>query len=157
MATSKKILVLDDEPHLLDWLDEYLQSKGYLTQFVTSIPDAINALRSGSSIIFRMIILDLNVPAPGDYAELLKHRSQTHEVYRGLYVAEQARNMGYRGRQVIVYSVHDVDAVRLITERIGVTYITKGRPREFKTEIDHVLSYDPTETKIQPVAQPKRL
>jgi CheY-like chemotaxis protein len=145
MTTHSSVLVLDDEPHLLDWLVEYLQAKGYATTFATDIAEAMTALRSG--VAFRMMILDLNVPAPGEYAEILKSRGSTYENYRGLYVAEKARNMGYRGRQVIVYSVHDIDAVRLVTDRIGATYITKGRPRAFKAELDQVLSFDPSTPK----------
>lgn len=139
------VLILDDEPHLLDWLAEYLQAKGYKTTFAVNIAEAIAALTSGTK--FRMMILDLNVPAPGEYSELLRSRGPTHENYCGLYVAEEARSMGYRGRQVIVYSVHDVEAVRLITNKLNATYITKGRPRAFKTEIDQVLSYDPSAQK----------
>lgn len=142
MSVSNTILVLDDEPHLLDWLDEYLQAKGYKTRFATNIAEAIDALNASEE--YRMLILDLNVPAPGEYTELLKRKGQIYEAYRGLYVAEQARTHGYRGRQVVVYSVHDIEAVRAVTDRIGVTYITKGRPRAFKSEINDILSYDPS-------------
>jgi CheY-like chemotaxis protein len=145
MTTHSNVLVLDDEPHLMDWLVEYLQAKGYATTFATDVAEAMAALKSGAT--FRMMILDLNVPAPGEYSELLRSRGSTYESYHGLYVAEQARNMGYRGRQVIVYSVHDVQTVRLITDRIGATYITKGRPRSFKAELDQVLSFDPSAPK----------
>lgn len=141
--SSRDILILDDEPHLLEWLVEYLQARSYKTMFTEDVAQAIAALKSG--ITFRMMILDLNVPAPGEYTELLRSRGPTHDNYRGLYVAEQARNMGYRGRQVVVYSVHDVEAVRRITDRIGTTYITKGRPRAFKAEIDQVLGFDPSD------------
>lgn len=140
--TSKDILILDDEPHLLDWLVEYLEAKGYRATFAVDVARAMEALNAG--VIFRMMILDLNVPAPGEYYSLLQSRGHIYESYRGLYVAEQARNMSYRGRQVIVYSVHDIEEVRLVTERLGATYITKGRPRTFKAEIDQVLSFDPS-------------
>lgn len=142
---ATEVLILDDEPHLLDWLAEYLEAKGYKTTFVVDISSAMAALRSG--VQFRIVVLDLNVPATGEYSELLRERGSVYEIYRGLYVAEQARNMGYRGRQVIVYSVHDVDSVRAVSDRLGTTYITKGRPRIFKEEIDQVLSFDPSEAR----------
>lgn len=144
MADKQNILIMDDEPHLLEWLVEYLRAKGCATTIVTDITGAMAMLRSDFK--FRILVLDLNVPAAGEYAELLAARGSLYETYRGLYVAEQARNMGYRGRQVIVYSVHDVDAVNEVTQRIGVTYATKGRPRAFKAEIDSVLSFDPSVT-----------
>jgi CheY-like chemotaxis protein len=140
---NKKVLVLDDEPHVLEWLQEYLESKGCQVVFAVNIQEAVQAINSGHE--FRMMILDLNVPASGEFSEILKSKGPAFENYRGLYIAEQARTMGYRGPQVIVYSVHDLDEIRLVTERIGVTYVTKGRPRAFKSEIDNVLSYDPTE------------
>ncbi len=135
-------LILDDEPHLLSWLEEYLIAKGLRVRFATDVAGAIGLLESET---FRVLVLDLNVPAPGDYQELLKSRGYLYVEYRGLYVAEYARTLGYRDRQVIVYSVHDVDAVRAITDKIGITYCVKGRPRSFKAEIDDVLSYDPSD------------
>lgn len=134
-------LILDDEPHLLDWLAEYLESKGLAVRFVTDVDEALKALQREK---FRVLILDLNVPASLAHIESLRRRGPDYEEYRGLYVAEHARNLGYRDRQVIVYSVHDVEAVRVVSGRIGVTYCIKGRPRNFKSELDDVLSYDPT-------------
>lgn len=141
MTTSDSVLILDDEPHLLQWLEEYLNKKGCNVIFATNVQEAFSALNNAEK--FRMMILDLNVPASGEYSAVLAQKGAIFENYRGLYIAERARNLGYRRTQVIVYSVHDSDDVRLITDQIGVTYITKGRPRVFKTEIDYVLSFDP--------------
>ena len=66
-----------------------------------------------------------------------------YEKYPGLTVADYARQRGHLGRQVIVYSVHDDDAVRAEVVRLGSTYLMKGRPRQFKRELEDVLSYDP--------------
>ncbi|TDR82999.1 response regulator [Paludibacterium purpuratum] len=138
---NNKILVMDDEPHILDWLSDYLAEKGYECTFAKNVAEAVEQLKTST---FRMLILDLNVPAPGEYGTAIKAKGDLFTVYRGLYVAEMARGMGYRGRQVIVYSVHDVDEVRTQTDRMSVSYVTKGRPRSFKKEIDDVLSFDPT-------------
>jgi hypothetical protein len=35
--------------------------------------------------------------------------------------------------------------IQELADRIRVQYITKGRPRQFKDEIDRILEYDPTE------------
>lgn len=139
--TREQVLIMDDEPHLLDWLAEYFNKKHYDCRFAINIAEAIELLKTET---FRMLVLDLNVPAPGEYTSLLNAKGSLYQKYRGLYVAEYARTIGYRDRQVVVYSVHDVDEVRLQTERMRVTYVTKGRPRAFKLEIDDVLSFDPS-------------
>lgn len=142
--TREQVLIMDDEPHLLNWLSEYFDKKGFGCVFATNVAEAIEQLDTQS---FRMLVLDLNVPAPGEYSKILNDRGTLFQKYRGLYVAEYARTKGYRDRQVVVYSVHDVDEVRLHAGRMRVTYVTKGRPRAFKLEIDDVLSYDPSAKK----------
>lgn len=139
---NRKILILDDEPHSISWLPEYLASKDYSCVIAKNIKEAIEQV---SNEKFRAIVVDLNVPAPGEYAAALAAKGEVYVKYRGLYFAEHARTLGYRNRQVIVYSVHDIDEVRLVTDRIRIDYATKGRPRDFKALIDDVLSYDPTE------------
>jgi CheY-like chemotaxis protein len=139
--TKEQVLIMDDEPHLLDWLVEYFDKKGYASRFAINVSEAVDLLNQER---FRMLVLDLNVPAPGEYSQILNNKGTLFQKYRGLYVAEYARTKGYRDRQVVVYSVHDVDEVRLHAERMSVTYVTKGRPRAFKVEIDDVLSYDPS-------------
>ena len=139
---NTEILILDDEPHNISWLPEYLADKGYSCAIATNIKEAIELLSAKS---FRAIVVDLNVPAPSEYSSALAAKGEVYVKYRGLYFAEYARTLGYRNRQVIVYSVHDIDEVRLVTNRIRIDYATKGRPRDFKALIDDVLSYDPTQ------------
>lgn len=140
---SKEILILDDEPHNISWLPEYLDGRGYLCDIAKNIKEAIELL---SNKKFRAIVVDLNVPAPGEYSAAIAAKGDVYFKYRGLYFAEHARTLGYRNKQVIVYSVHDIDEVRLVTDRIRIEYATKGRPRDFKNLIDGVLSYDPTQS-----------
>jgi len=68
-----------------------------------------------------------------------------YKKYPGLYVAWQARNKGYRDRQIIIYTVHRDEEVAKEAELIGCTYILKGRPTELKEELLRVLAFDPTE------------
>ncbi len=136
------ILVMDDEPHLLDWLVEYLESKTYHVELVTNVQDAIAKLAINR---YRMVILDLNIPASSEYLQKIKDKGDTYSEYRGLYVAEFARTKGHRGRQTVVYSVHDSYSVSLACEKVGITYLVKGRPRQFKKELDDILSYDPSQ------------
>lgn len=135
------ILIMDDEPHILDWLVEYLESKKYKIRQVVDVAEAMHELENNK---FRVVILDLNVPAPGEYKEKLKNLDSVFQEFRGLYVAQEARSKGHRSKQVIVYSVHDSPRVAEICEKIRVNYLIKGRPRQFKKELDEILNYDPT-------------
>ncbi|MFZ2446860.1 MAG: hypothetical protein WAW37_10920 [Syntrophobacteraceae bacterium] len=139
---TNTILLLDDEPHCLDWLIDYLKSKSYLVEVVRNVKEAADLLHK---VKYRAVIIDLNVPATGDFAEVLAKKGEIYQSFRGIYIAELARNRGHRNRQVIVYSVHESEAIRAICKKLDVAYLTKGRPRQFKEEIDDVLSFDPTQ------------
>lgn len=143
MHESKNtVLIMDDEPHVLDWLIEYLEAKGYEVKIVTNVDEAISEL---NEMIFRVTIFDLNVPASDVVKKILEERGNVYTKYRGLYAAVYARSKGHRGRQVIVYSVHDSEEVRNECKRIEIQYLIKARPREFKKELNDILSFDPTE------------
>ncbi len=136
------VLVVDDEPMFLDWLEDFLSSKNYKTKFITNVSDALNVV---STTRFRALVVDLNIPASADLIKAIEDKGAIFSQYRGLFVAEKARSSGYRDRQVIVYSVHSDEGVKEVADRLGVVYITKGRPHIFKAEIESVLEYDPTE------------
>jgi CheY-like chemotaxis protein len=142
---ANTVLIMDDEPHVLDWLIEYLGAKGYQTKIAVNVDEAIDELNKAT---FRVAIFDLNVPASEEILKKLGKKGSIYSQYRGLYAAEYARTKGFRGRQVIVYSVHDSEDVLRRCEKIGVQYLIKARPREFKKELNEILSYDPTEPKI---------
>ncbi len=135
------VLVMDDEPQYLDWLFEYLVTRGFEIATATTLADAITALGKGS---YRAILADLSVPVSEDLAVKLEKQGEVYLKFPGLYFAHMARNKGYRGRQVVVYSVHDTPSVRDVAGLIGVCYITKGRPRILKSELDDIFSYDPS-------------
>ena len=137
-----QVLVMDDEPELLEWLVEYLSVKGMEVTFAKDIAEGMSALEEGK---YCFLVLDLNVPISGECRAMLSKNGELFLNFPGLYIAQSARTKGYRDRQVIVYSVHDIDEVRAVTDRLRVTYVTKGRPRAFKAEIDDVLSFDPSE------------
>lgn len=133
---------MDDEPHVLDWLIEYIEAKNYKTKIVTNVDDAIKALDKYS---FRVAIFDLNVPVSAEMIKKLGDKGNIYTRYRGLYAAEYARTKGHRGKQVIVYSVHDSEEVQNKCKIVEIQYLIKARPREFKKELNHILSFDPTE------------
>lgn len=140
-SETESILIMDDEPHVLDWLVEYLNAKGYEVDLALNVDEAVEKLDKGE---YRLSIFDLNVPASEGILAKLRGKSDVHTKYRGLYAAEYARTRGLRGRQVIVYSVHDSEGVSEQCGKVGIQYLIKARPREFKRKIDSILSFDPT-------------
>jgi DNA-binding response OmpR family regulator len=133
------ILLADDEPYHLEWIEDFLGRKGYHVDVATSVDDALSRLQKAR---YRSVVADLSIPFRNPYP-VLSRPEPIHERYPGLIIAEYARNRGHLGRQVIVYSVHDDPAVQAYSRRLGATYLLKGRPRRFKDELEDVLSYDP--------------
>jgi CheY-like chemotaxis protein len=138
------IFLLDDEPHYLEWLEDYLIAKGYKTEWATNLDDAVQAL---AKTRFRLVMCDLSVPASPPLQQIIKEQDETYAQYPGAYAAHQARNIGHRSNQVVVYSVHDSSEIDRISKHIGVKYITKGRPAQLKSELDYILAYSPTKKK----------
>ena len=135
------VLILDDELYNLTWLIDFLQSRELKTMTFREASGIVPELRSE---IYRCLILDLNVPVRPPLDADAESRGHIFRQYPGLYIAWLARNFGYRGRQILVYSVHKDEGVEVETQRLGCAYIRKGRPREMKSELEQVLSYDPT-------------
>lgn len=137
-----KVLLADDEPFYLDWLVDYLESKGVEVEIATTVDDAILKVAKNS---YRFIVVDLNIPILKDGSKYSKHITGAYSEYPGLYIANFARNAGYRTKQVIVYSVFNSAEIEAALSKIYCTYITKGHPIDMKREVDHVLQYDPTQ------------
>ena len=145
MARTTKpdtVLLLDDEMYNLQWMIEFLQSKNLRTRTFTN---ANQIAKEIGGEIYRCLILDLNVPVLPPLDKDVARYGNIFRRYPGLYIAILARTAGYRERQVVIYSVHKDRAVELEARRRGCTYIRKGRPREMKTELRDILSYDPTQ------------
>ncbi|AUR12880.1 Response regulator receiver domain protein [Phaeobacter inhibens] len=143
-TASTTVVVLDDELFNIEWLLDFLTAQGYETIPSSSASEAIEIV---SEEIYRALILDLNVPMSSDLIEAAGKLGSVYKKYPGLFVARTARNAGYRDRQIIIYSVHRDVEVAQEASRLGITYILKGRPAELKSEIDAVLSFDPTTAK----------
>jgi hypothetical protein len=128
----------------MTWLIDYLEADGRKIILANNVNEAEVLLKTH---LYRIVIVDLNIPAVGDAKSYLQEKGAIYDRFGGLYLAELARNMGHRGRQVVVYSVHESREIEDFSNRIGFTYITKGCQRMLKQEIDSILSYDPTERK----------
>lgn len=138
---QKTILLMDDEIFNIQWLIDFLEAKDFE---IISMSDADGAIKEVSKEIYRALVLDLNVPISSPPQAGPGTKKAVYQKYPGLHVAWYARNMGYRDRQVIIYTVHRDPEVEQEAQNLGCTYILKGRPTELKEEIMHVLSYDPT-------------
>ena len=140
------VLLVDDEPEHLDWLVDYLKGKGYKAVVTTNVREALDAMEA---TMFRAYIVDLNIPL-GGWVPRLGARSGAYTDYRGLYVLQLARSQGNDGTRVVAYSAHSNEQIMSEIKRLYCQYIVKGRPREFKKEIDLVLQHDPKVSKKSP-------
>lgn len=140
--TSKKVLLADDEPFYLEWLEDFLHSNGLEVEYATSVDDAVAKLKSTK---YRLVVVDLNIPILSGGGEFANKLSGAYDTYPGLYIANAARNAGYRTRQVIIYSVFSTREIEEAASRLYCTYLTKMHPDDLKGEIIRVLEYDPTQ------------
>ena len=136
------IVLLDDELYNMMWLIDYLQGKNY---DVLTARTSNKALELLSEEIYRCAILDLNVPLFDPLVERCQSLGEVYGRFPGLFVAREARNFGYRDRQIIIYSVHRDPMVTAEANKLSCTYILKGRPRVMKEELEDVLMFDPTD------------
>ena len=136
------IILMDDELYNMMWLMDYLKSKGFFVLPARTANEALQVLREE---IYRCVIVDLNIPIFEPLSESIKSYKDVYKRYPGLLVAREARNRGYRDRQVVIYSVHRDLEIHDEATKLGCTYILKGRPTEMKRELDSILEYDPTD------------
>jgi CheY-like chemotaxis protein len=137
---SDTILIVDDEPMYLEWLGDYLDSKGLKVQFSETADDALARSRLAT---YRAYVIDLNMPASDSLKSDPKNRTSLDSEYPGLIVARTIRTAGESGSRVIVYSVYVSEPLYDEVKRLGCTFVQKGRPRVIKEQIDHVLKTDP--------------
>lgn len=140
-TVSDTVIILDDEIQNLTWMIDYLESKNFKVNTVSTANDALNLVNNE---IYRALVIDLNVPILPPADQAAENLGTAYIKYPGLFVARTARNQGYRDRQVVIYSVHRDAAVAEEAQKLGCTYILKGRPKEIKAELDAVVAFDPT-------------
>jgi CheY-like chemotaxis protein len=136
---SDTILLADDEPYNLQWIIDWIESLKLKTVVAENVDSAIQQLQEAR---FRTVVADLSIPLLPPQ-RLLQGMDPLFSRYPGLVVADYARNHDHTARQVVVYSVHDDPLIRPISEKLGFTYILKGRPRILKIELGDILKYDP--------------
>lgn len=138
---NKEILCVDDEPHNIYWISDFLHSEGYSVTIVANLNDAIREISAKN---YRALIIDLNIPALEPLDVELRKEGSVFARFPGLYAARYARNKGYRTRQTIIYSVHQDADVREQADKMRCVFLAKGRPKVFMSELVETLSFDPT-------------
>jgi CheY-like chemotaxis protein len=140
-TSPNTIVVVDDEIHNITWLLDYLEANGFKTITASNVNEALEVI---SKEIYRALIIDLNIPVLDPLHQAVTERGGSYAKFPGLYVADRARNQGYRDRQVVIYSVHKDAGVAEEVLKLGCTYILKGRPAMIRDEIQYIVSFDPT-------------
>ena len=130
-----KVLLVDDEPEHLGWFIDYLKAKGLTADVRTNVRDALDAIES---LTYRAYIVDLTIPL-GEWIPNLGARSGAFNDYHGLYVLQLVRSQGNSGGLVVAYSVHNNEQVAAEIKRLYCGYVAKGRPLEFKREVEQIL------------------
>lgn len=141
---STNILVFDDEPEYLQWLEDLFESLGYSTRFVTNLRDALDALNEGE---YRLIVVDMNVPGLDAIDPKILKSYPLANKYPGIALAVAARNKSYGAHSVIAYTVHDDEAADKELKRLHCRYVLKGRPDAFRRVIEASLKPAPVSGK----------
>ncbi|QYC82225.1 response regulator, partial [Chlamydia suis] len=68
----EKILIIDDDPHILDLLSELLGTKGFVVSSATGVQRAYKQI---STQTFDLIISDMNMP-DGSGLDIIKYSKQ---------------------------------------------------------------------------------
>lgn len=138
---TEEVVIIDDEPANIIWLSDFLEDSGFKVSIRTDVNTGIEEISPKKA---RFAIIDLNVPVFPPLSAQVSEKGELYQQYPGLFVAWTARNIGYRDRQIVIYTVHRDSRVADESKKIGCTYIMKGRPRMLKDEISHIISFDPT-------------
>lgn len=137
---NTEMVIVDDELQNVLWMADYFEAQGFSFLFASNVNEAIEIIEKER---YRVLVIDLNIPVLEPYAKAVSNLGATYIRFPGLFVAKRARTLGYRSRQVIIYSVHKDAEVIEEAAKLRCTYIAKGRPREIKAELEAILSFDP--------------
>jgi len=135
---EKTILVVDDEPEYLEWLYDYLATKGFGVDKAESVAEAIQLADAAD---YRLYLVDLNIPA-GSWG-LPSDIPNVYMQYKGFNVIRYVRNQSQAGRRVVAYSAHENDEIHAAIKNLYCQYVVKGRAKDIKMEIESVLQHDP--------------
>jgi CheY-like chemotaxis protein len=134
--------VIDDQPFELSWLVEYLESQSLAGESAVTLRGGVERVEASEHAKYKLVIVDMEMPLGGYVGKPPKEaeRAVLYDKYPGLYAAQAARNYGYSGASVLVYSVHQNTAILAEVERLNCQYMLKGRPRSLKGVIATLLA-----------------
>ena len=138
--SSTRVLMIDDEPEYLDWVIEYLEAQKLSADVVTDLPRALQAIDGGP---YRLILIDMNIPALGAIQSLSRNYGPVAHEYPGIIAAVRARSKGYGAHQVVAYTVHDDDGADAELMKLNCRYVLKGRPEVLKALIQAAIRPKP--------------
>lgn len=133
--STNKILLVDDEPEYLGWVADFLENNKFEVEYAGSVEEAKNIIKKDR---YKLIIIDMNIPFESTQLESLKYPIQ--QKYGGAQVVQFASDVGYKGIQLIAFTVHDDDDLEKFLERYNSRYVLKGRPDVFKSVVRKHLS-----------------
>jgi two-component system cell cycle sensor histidine kinase/response regulator CckA len=82
MSAGRRLLIVDDEPAVLDLLKRYLERSGYAVEITPNAEAALDLFQAAPGR-FDLVITDLNLPGMGG-EELLKRMRQQRPSLRAL-------------------------------------------------------------------------
>lgn len=132
-APRGKVLVIEDEPEFFTWVEDLFDHHGLDVVYAKNLDEA--GLRLKDKPKYRLIVVDMNIPAPSGIDSATKKITPLSERYPGISAAIQARSEGYKPSEVIVYTVYDDETIAAQIEKIDCRYVLKGRPDAFKQRI----------------------
>jgi DNA-binding response OmpR family regulator len=112
-STHKRVLIVEDEPHIRDLLHEYLTGDGYTTDLAGTISEARERIRSSPP---SLIVLDLMLPGQSGWDFLSERQSDPALARIPIVVisaAQQSRLMEAKnlGANAFLSKPFDVDAI----------------------------------------------
>lgn len=140
-GSEKTVLILDDEPEYLQWVGDFLESKGLLVRYVRTLAEGRKALKEQD---YRLLLVDMNVPGTNAVDPNFSTKYPIILKYPGLALAVEARGLGYGAHSVIAYTVHDDDEADKEMQRLYCRYVLKGRPEALKKVVEASLRPTPS-------------
>jgi len=139
---SGTVLVVDDQPYELQWLAEFLAAQGYAFESATDLKDGTDKIAASERNKYKLLVVDMEIPTGGFVGRPPKEpqRAALYQAYPGLVAVQVARNYDYNSSNVLVYSVHQSDAINDEVALLRCRYMLKGRPRGLKEILLTMLS-----------------
>ena len=131
-ASSTAALLIDDEPEYLQWVEEFLLKNQLTTDYAHTLSDALDRAARRD---YRLVIVDMEIPAHGASGTFASQRGPTAQKYPGLAAVIHLRTVGYEKHQVIAFTVHDDGALDVELKKLDCRYVLKGRPEDFKQAV----------------------